>query len=149
MLGVVGWKVWRVSNFAQQHATTCNRVCKGTQPVTSNNVGSCWSTMLRPFARSLTMNSFTTYACSCRICLLEFQLFLSLKTMKNSSEQMWQLQAYVANESTLSFKTIVIRLQWIWNPSVSFVICFCEPDGAQRSIALLAFWFYWPIKSSR
>ena len=35
-------------------ATTCNRMCKRTQHVTSNNVGSCWSTMLRPFARSLT-----------------------------------------------------------------------------------------------
>ena len=23
MLGVVGWKVWPVSNFAQQHATEC------------------------------------------------------------------------------------------------------------------------------
>ena len=41
-------------NNTQQHPTTCNRVCKGTQHVTSNNVGSCWSTMLRPFARSLT-----------------------------------------------------------------------------------------------
>ena len=35
-------------------ATTCNRVCKRTQHVTSNNVGSCWPTMLRPFARGLT-----------------------------------------------------------------------------------------------
>ena len=41
-------------NNTQQHPTTCNRVCKRTQHVTSNNVGSCWSTMLRPFARSLT-----------------------------------------------------------------------------------------------
>ena len=39
----------------QQHPTTCNRVCKRTQHVTSNNVGSCWWTMLRPFARSLIM----------------------------------------------------------------------------------------------
>jgi len=55
MLGVVGWKVWPVSNFAQQHATTSNnmqQLCKRTQHVTSNNVGSCWPTM-RPFARSL------------------------------------------------------------------------------------------------
>ena len=37
MLGVVGWKGWPVSNFAQQHATTCNRVSKRTQHVTSNN----------------------------------------------------------------------------------------------------------------
>ena len=38
-------------NNTQQHPTTCNRVCKRTQHVTSNNVGSCWWTMLRPFAR--------------------------------------------------------------------------------------------------
>ena len=54
MLGVVGWKVWPGSNFAQQHATTSNWVCKRTQHVTSNHIGSCWSTMLCPFARSLT-----------------------------------------------------------------------------------------------
>ena len=53
MLGVVGWKVWPVSNFAQQHATTCNGVCKRTQHVTSNNVGSWWPTTLRPFAQGL------------------------------------------------------------------------------------------------
>ena len=40
-------------NNTQQHPTTCNRVCKRTQHVTSNNVGSCWPTMLRPFARGL------------------------------------------------------------------------------------------------
>ena len=38
-------------NNTQQHPTTCNRVCKRTQHVTSNNVASCWRTMLRPFAR--------------------------------------------------------------------------------------------------
>ena len=42
MLEVVGWKVWPVSNFTQQHPTTCNRVCKRTQHLASNNVGSCW-----------------------------------------------------------------------------------------------------------
>ena len=31
----------------QTFATTCNRVCKRTQHVTSDNVGSCWPTMLR------------------------------------------------------------------------------------------------------
>ena len=45
-------------NNAQQHPTTCNKVCKRTQHVTSNNVGSCRSTMLRPFARSLRLTSF-------------------------------------------------------------------------------------------
>ena len=37
-------------NNTQQHPTTCNRVWKRTQHVTSNNFGSCWPTMLRPFA---------------------------------------------------------------------------------------------------
>ena len=38
-------------NNTQQRPTTCNRVCKRTKHVTSNNVGSCWPTMFRPFAR--------------------------------------------------------------------------------------------------
>ena len=37
----------------QQYPTTSNRVYKRTEDVTSNNVGSCWPTMLRPFARGL------------------------------------------------------------------------------------------------
>ena len=44
---------WPVSNFAQQLSTTRNRVYKRTQRVTSDNVGSCWPTILRPFARGL------------------------------------------------------------------------------------------------
>ena len=42
-----GLKVCPVSNFAQQQATTGNRVCKRTQHVTSYNVGSCCTTTLR------------------------------------------------------------------------------------------------------
>ena len=37
----------------QQHATTCNRVCKRTQHLTSHNVGSCWPTLLCPFVQCL------------------------------------------------------------------------------------------------
>ena len=47
-------------NNSQQHATICNRVCKRTKHVTSNNVGSCWPTMLRPFARGFTKHSSLT-----------------------------------------------------------------------------------------
>ena len=39
---------------SQQHAIACNRVCKRTQHVTSNNVRSYWPTKMRPFARGLT-----------------------------------------------------------------------------------------------
>ena len=38
-------------NNTQQQPRTYNRVCKRTQHVTSNKVGSCWPAMLRPFAR--------------------------------------------------------------------------------------------------
>ena len=44
-------------NNTQQHPTTCNMVCKRTKHVTSNNVGSCWPTMLRPFARGFTVQA--------------------------------------------------------------------------------------------
>ena len=40
-------------NNTQQYPTTCNRMCKRTQHVTFSNVGSCWSTISRPLARSL------------------------------------------------------------------------------------------------
>ena len=57
----VAQKFDRFPTFSQQlpttrnrHAATCNRVCKQTLPVTSKNVGSCWPTILRPFARGLT-----------------------------------------------------------------------------------------------
>ena len=41
---------FKLRNNTQRHPTTCNRVCKRTQHVTSNNVGSCWPTIMRPFA---------------------------------------------------------------------------------------------------
>ena len=50
--------------------------------------------------------------------------------------------------------TIVIKVEWLWNPLDSFVIrqfvSFFEPDRAQRSIVLLyiSFWTYWPIETS-
>ena len=34
-------------------ATTCNRVCKRMHTVKSNNVGSCWPTMLHAFVGAL------------------------------------------------------------------------------------------------
>ena len=48
-------------NNTQRHPTTCNRVCKRTQHITSNNdIGSCWPTMLRPFARGLRSCDFNS-----------------------------------------------------------------------------------------
>ena len=41
MLGVVGWKVWPVSNFAQQHATTSNNIQQGVQTDATCNIQQC------------------------------------------------------------------------------------------------------------
>ena len=44
-------------------------------------------------------------------------------------------------------KVIVNWVEWLWNPSDSFVICFCGPESAQRSKEFLSFWLYWPMKT--
>ena len=53
MLGVVVWKVWPVSNFVQQQATTSNNMQQGVQTDATCNVQQCWEfwpTIMRPFA---------------------------------------------------------------------------------------------------
>ena len=42
MLGVVGWNVWPVSNFAQEHATTSNNMQQGVQTDATSNIQQCW-----------------------------------------------------------------------------------------------------------
>ena len=42
ILGVVGWKVSLVSNFAQQHATTSNNMQQGVQTDATRNIQQCW-----------------------------------------------------------------------------------------------------------
>ena len=49
--------------------------------------------------------------------------------------------------STFQHAVIVNWVEWLWNPSDSFVICFCGPESAQRSKEFLSFWLYWPIKT--
>ena len=59
MLGVLAQKLDRfqtLRNNSQERATS-NRVCRRTQHVLSNNVGSYWPTMSFPFARGLTVNT--------------------------------------------------------------------------------------------
>ena len=57
MLGVVASVLAVVCKRMQQLPTTCNKVCKRTQHVTSNNIGSCWPTMLRPYARGFKLDN--------------------------------------------------------------------------------------------
>ena len=57
MLGVVASVLAVVCKGMQQLPTTCNKVCKRTQHVTSHNIWSCWLTMLRPFARGFKLDN--------------------------------------------------------------------------------------------
>ena len=43
--------------------------------------------------------------------------------------------------------SIINRVEQLWPPSDSFVICFCGLEGAQRSITSLSFWSYLPINT--
>ena len=57
MLGVVASVLAVVCKRTQQLPTTCNKACKRTKHVTSNNIGSCWPTMLRPYARGFKLDN--------------------------------------------------------------------------------------------
>ena len=61
----------------------------------------------------LWVDSFATYAYSCRICPLEFFIVLDVKIIKYSSGQMRRLYAYVANESTHNY-TYLSRWKRFW-----------------------------------
>ena len=79
---LTGFKFFRSNS--QQHPSTCNRVCKRTQHAALNNVGSCWPTKLRPFARGL-MWIVKTYLGSLESMYLRkfrFAAFFSASTWK-------------------------------------------------------------------
>ena len=88
-------------NNSQQHATICNRVCKRTQHATSNNVGNCWPTTLRPFA--------------C-IGLNKAQL----------SHQYWRHFFYFANQISEEFRHVFLfsSVQWLFIHRVCPTKCF-------------------------
>ena len=54
MLGVVGWKVWPVSNFAQQHATASNNMQQGVQTDATCNIQQYWELMANNVASVCT-----------------------------------------------------------------------------------------------
>ena len=54
MLGVVGWKVWPVSNFAQQHAITSNNMQQGAQTDATCNIQQCWKLLANNVASVCT-----------------------------------------------------------------------------------------------
>ena len=91
MLGVVGWKVWPVSNFAQQHATTSNNMQQGLQTDAACNIQQCWelqANMLRPFAPGLTFR---------RCCLVPVNCSESSKILT-----LWGINKVEFSKKTLS-----------------------------------------------
>ena len=64
----MGLKVRPVSNYTQQ-VPKLLWLCKRTQHVGPNNVGCCWPTMLRPFARAF-MNGLS---CRTEVQMLSFR----------------------------------------------------------------------------
>ena len=85
MLGFVAsvstWrKVWAISNLAQQLPTTSNNMQR-TQHVASNNVGSCWPKMLRPFARGFTFTETLVIESPFLIILTTMKKTLFISTM--------------------------------------------------------------------
>ena len=116
-LGVVGWKVWRVSNCA----TTCNKVCKQTQHITSNNVGSCWATMLRLFARSLILKQIDFYGKVCLHIALWYSLFARSLILKQidlygkaiiTQECITHRRNFIIND--IIFWAIGVKITWQW-----------------------------------
>ena len=54
----------------------------------------------------------------------------------------------LSDKTTVWLLHIIVNwVEWLWNPSDSFVICFCGPESAQRSKEFLSFWLCWPIKT--
>ena len=54
MLGVVAWKVWPVSNFLQQHATTSKNMQQGVQTDATCNIQQCWELLANNVASICT-----------------------------------------------------------------------------------------------
>ena len=63
-------------------ATTCNRECRRTQHVTSNNVRSCWLTMLRPFTQGFIWRNMVLHRRLSPVCCSSCKTFVWSFTMK-------------------------------------------------------------------
>ena len=126
-------------NNTQQHPTTCNRVCKRTQHVTSNNVGSCWPTMLRPF---VAQNGYWMWRCMAAFFFL-FSHVLRLIILGNRNVY----SAYVSarRERALGFD---FKLSWFMELSliscgeaVSYNFKFEYNEFIQK-LWMILWWYY-------
>ena len=85
-------------NNSQQHATICNRVCKRTHHVTFINFGSCWPTMLRPFAQKKFV--------------IDIPFVTILITMKTSSSYL-TMSILISTDSQLLKYIHVYTMMWM------------------------------------
>ena len=82
-----------------------------------------------------------------RKALLEFRKCKILRLGLPPDKKIWLHHPHIKATRLVASCTIVNWVEWLWNPSDSFVICFCGPESAQRSKEFLSFWLYWPIKT--
>ena len=97
MLGFVGWKVWPVSNFARQHATTSNNMQQGVQTdvtcnihqyweLSANNVASVCTGLKSPLISSTLPQSFLLKLCFDLFYTIFSCIFLEFRISKNAKK---------------------------------------------------------------
>ena len=98
MLGVIGWKVWPVSKFAQQHATTSNNMQQGEQTDATCNIQQCCvrlhaasESYLLFFPQTWTQKQDFPIWCSC-----------SLKYCRKARSTKWKTTTLNFHHSTIS-----------------------------------------------
>ena len=111
MSGVVGWKVWPVSNLAQQQATTSNNMQQGVKTDATCNIQQC---CVR-FPRGLKHN--------CELRLWNFLRLLLQKTAIKSNSSIDILQKF----SELQLSSVLINpwISWPFKP-YKVVQCLCS-----------------------
>ena len=109
-------------NNSQQHAIICNRVCIRTQSVTFNNVGSCWPTMLRPFARTSCMSWIKSVAGTILKTLNQCPWYASIRILsqfnkclllfKSASFKMTKFDKNWCNSFRFCFRIWICQSRW-------------------------------------
>ena len=124
----------------------CNRVCKWTQHVTSNNVRSCWPTMLRLFARGFTIMSCKLF-CLCvlnNVFWLDLSLVFKLRANgRNNSQQCWELLRPCANGCNNSQQHATTYMQQgVQTVTCNIQQCCVRLHGALYNTVSIELWLY-------
>ena len=114
-------------NNIQQHATGCT---KRTQQVTSNKVGSCWPTMLRPFARGFSFRRKTCAASAMQRFLFPVSTVSARNAWNNDLpyERLWvPLLTQVRLIIAAGFKPVE-KVDIYWTNRISFTKLLNDPN---------------------